>query len=318
LPLELLRSLDIDGHLRIGRVKVMNLTTEAIDTTLKAEDGNFRLHPLSAKLYQGGYRGDLRLNVQGDTPKLAMNESLSGVQAGPLLKDFLGKDYVTGKANVAAKLTAEGIEPTAIRKSLNGSGNFSFVNGQIKGLNIGQRIREAYALYQRQPKPTEETKQTDFSRLSGSFTVTNGLVKTRDLSARSPLFQVEGKGSADLVRERLDMRLDTTVVSDIRDATGERSGELTGEVIPITIKGRFDDPAIGVDVASVLKAKAKAALDAKKREAQQKLEQKKREAQQQLEQKKREAEARARERVEEEKKKLQQDLEDKFKDMLKF
>lgn len=307
LPLELLRSLDIDGRLRVGKVKVMNLTSEVIDTTLKADEGRFRLHPLSAKLYSGGYSGDLRLDVTKDTPRVAMDEKLSGVQSGPLLKDFLGKDYVTGTANLAAKMTAEGFDSMAIRKSLNGSGNFLFDNGQIKGMNIGQRIREAYALYKRQPKPSEEVKQTDFSRLAGSFTVKNGLVTTNDLSARSTLFQVDGKGSANLVNEKLDMRLDTKIVSDIRDATGERTGELTGEVIPVTIKGSFSEPDIGVDVASVLKAKAKAVIDKKKQEVQQK-----------LEQKKTEAEEKAKQRVEEEKKKLQKGVEDKLKNMLKF
>jgi len=307
LPLELLRSLDIDGRLRIGKVKVMNLTSEVIDTTLTANDGRFRLHPLSAKLYSGGYSGDLRMDVTEDTPKLAMDEKLSGVQAGPLLKDFLGKDYVTGAANLAAKMTAEGIDSLSIRKSLNGSGNFHFDNGQIKGLNIGQRIREAYALYKRQPKPAEEVKQTDFSRLEGSFIVKNGLVTTNDLSARSTLFQVDGKGSVNLVKEKLDLRLDTKIVSDIRDATGERTGEMTGEVIPVTIKGSFSEPDIGVDVASVLKAKARAVIDKKKQEVKQK-----------LEEKKTEAEDKAKQRVEEEKKKLQKGVEDKLKNMLKF
>jgi AsmA protein len=318
LPLELMRSLDIDGRLRIGKVKVMNLSSETIDATLKAKAGHFRLHPLSAKLYEGGYSGNLRLDVRSETPKLAMDEKLSGVQAGPLLKDFLGKDYVTGKADVAAKLTTQGLEPDVIKKNLNGNGHFSFDNGQINGLNIGQRIREAYALYKKEPKPSEEQKQTDFSRLSGSFSITNGLVKTRDLSARSPLFQVDGKGQADLVKEKIDMRLDTTIVSDIRDATGRRTGELAGQVIPVTIKGSFSEPKIGVDVASVLKAKVKSAVDEKKREAQQKLEQRKREEQQKLEQQKREAEDKAKQRLDKKKQDLQKKLDDKLKDMLKF
>jgi len=328
LPLDLLRSLDVDGRLRVAKVKVMNLSSESIDATLKAKQGRFSLHPLGAKLYGGSYAGDLRLDVVTDTPKLAMDETLSGVHAGPLLKDFLGKDYVTGTATLAAKMNAEGVEPLAIRKSLNGNGTFRFDNGQITGLNIGQHIREAYALYQGQPKPAEELKQTDFSQLNGSFSVINGVVSTSDLQARSTLFQVAGKGSADLVKERLDMRLDTTVVSDIRDATGERSGDLTGAVIPVTIKGSFGEPKIGVDVASVLKAKAQSAIDKKKREVQQqleqrkreeqqKLEQRKREEQQKLEQRKREEEAKAQQRLEEEKKRLQQELQDKFKNLLK-
>lgn len=296
LPLELLRSLDIDGSFKVAKVKVMNLHSNSILTTVRAEKGQFRVHPLSAKLYQGGYSGDLRFDVSTDTPKLGMDEKLSGVEAGPLLKDFLGKDYVTGKANLAAKMTARGIEPMAIRKSLNGNGSFSFDNGQVKGVNIGHLLRKAYALYKKQPVPAEEVQQTDFTALKGSFSVKDGLVTTKDLSARSPLFQVAGKGTAHLVSEKLDMRLDTTVVSALKDAANQNIDELEGVTVPITIKGSFGDPKFGVDVASVLRAKAKAAVEKKKEEVKEK----------------------AQERIEEEKKKLQKGLEDKLKNMLKF
>lgn len=285
LPLELLRSLDIDGTLKVGKVKVMNLRSDTIVTTLRAGKGLFRVRPLTANLYQGSYSGNLSFDVRKNTPVLGMDERLSGVSAGPLLKDFLGKDYVTGKANVMAKMSARGIEPMAIRKSLNGTGSFSFDNGQIKGVNIGQLIRNAYALYKKQPKPKEELKQTDFTALKGSFAVKNGRVTTRDLSARSPLFRVAGKGSAHLVTEKLDLRFDTTVVSDLKDAANQDIKELKGVTIPVTVKGSFGDPKFGVDVGSVLEAKLK---------------------------------AEANKRIEEEKKKLQKELEKKLKEMLKF
>lgn len=296
LPLDLLRALDVEGTLKVGKVKVMNLHSDTILATLRGQQGQFRVNPLSARLYQGAYSGDLRFDVRSDKPALGMNEKLSGVEAGPLLKDFLGKDYVTGKANVAAKMTARGIEPAAIRGSLNGNGSFSFENGQLKGVNIGQLIRKAYALYKKQPAPAEEVQETDFTALSGSFTVKNGLVSTNDLSARSPLFKVAGKGTAHLVSEKLDMRLDTTVVSDLKDAANQNIDELKGVMVPITIKGSFSEPKFGVDVGSVLRARAEAAVEKKKEEVREK----------------------AKERIEEEKKKLQKGLEEKFKDMLKF
>jgi AsmA protein len=307
LPLELLRSLDIDGTFKVGKVKAMNLHSDSIITTLKGEKGRFRLHPLSANLYQGKYSGDVGFDVSGKEAQLSMDERLSGVAAGPLLKDFMGKDYVTGTAELQAKMTATGIEPMAIRKSLNGNGSFSFAKGAVKGFNLGQLIRNADALYNKQPQPKEEVKETDFSDLRGSFAVKNGLVSTSDLSARSTLFQVDGKGTVNLVSEKLDLRLDTTIVSDIRDATGQRSGELRGEKIPVTISGSFSDPKFGVDLASVLQAKAQAEIDKKKAELQA-----------DIDRRKKAAEKEAQQRLDAEKQKLQKDLENKFKNMLKF
>ena len=296
LPLALLRSLNIDGSFTVGKVKVMNLRTDTIVTTVKARGGKFRIHPLSANMYQGSYSGDIGFDVSGKQPRLSLDEKLKGVQSGPLLKDFMGKEYVTGEAQLAAKMTARGLEPMAIRKTLNGTGSFKFANGAVNGMNLGHLIRKAYALYKQQPAPKEEKKATDFADLSGSFRVKNGLVSTRDLSARSPLFQVAGRGSANLVSEKLDLRLDTTIVSDIRDASGQRMGDMGGEKVPVTIKGTFSEPKFGVDIAAIFETKAKAEVEKKKAEVKKQVDKK----------------------VDEEKKKLEKGLEDKLKNMLKF
>ena len=336
LPLELLRSLDIDGSFRLGKVKVMNLHSSEIHKTLRAEKGLFRIHPIGAQLYGGIYGGDLRFDVRQDTPKLSMDEQLNGVQAGPLLKDFMGEDYASGKANLAIKASAEGLDPMQVRRTLNGSGSFSFEDGQIKGLNIGHLLRQGYALYKKQDAPAEETRQTDFTALRGSFTIRDGLVNTSDLSARSPVFQIAGKGSVNLVSEQLDMRLDTTIISSLKDAANQEINELRGLTVPITIKGSFADPKIGVDVGGVLRARLEQAVDEKKRELQQRLDAEKAEAQRRLDaekeaarlkakqeedalrQKAREEEEAARQRLEAEKKKREEELKDSLRDRLRL
>ncbi len=307
LPLKLLRSLDIDGSFNVDKVKVMNLRTDTIVTTVKGKGGKFRVHPLSANLYQGSYSGNLGFDVSGATPVIAMDEKLSGVQAGPLLQDFMGKPYVTGEANLAAKMTARGLAPMAVRKSLSGKGNFKFANGTVNGVNIGQKIRELYALYKKQPKPTKQDKSTDFANLSGSFTATNGLITTRDLKVDSPVLQVDGKGNVDLGSEKIDMRLDTVLAHDERDIAAGGSGELKGVKIPLTVKGTFSDPKFGVDFGSILKAKVDAEVEKKKAEAQA-----------EIDRKKKAAEAEAKRKLEAEKKKLEEQAKDKLKNLLKF
>jgi AsmA protein len=126
--------------------------------------------------------------------------------------------------------------------------------------------------------------------------VKNGLVSTSDLAARSPLFKVAGKGTAHLVSEQLDMRLDTTVVSDLKNAANQSIDELKGVMVPITIKGSFSEPKFGVDLASVLRARVKAEVEKKKEEVKEQVQ----------------------ERVDEEKEKLEKGLEDQLKNMLKF
>ena len=79
IPVEVIRPLDINGTLRIDRLKAMNLHSREIRITTLAKDGRVRLHPLGAQLYEGNYSGDIRLDATGDTPRLNLDESLSGV-----------------------------------------------------------------------------------------------------------------------------------------------------------------------------------------------------------------------------------------------
>ncbi len=91
LPVETLRSLDIDAAIRVGTLKAGGLTMKEVDFGLKAKDGLISAAPLSAALYGGTYQGNVELDARKDQPALKLDEKVSGVQFGPLLADLLGK-----------------------------------------------------------------------------------------------------------------------------------------------------------------------------------------------------------------------------------
>ena len=56
------------------------------------------------------------------------------------------------------------------------------------------KIRKAQAQLKGQPLPSEsEPNQTDFSELTGTATVTNGVIRNQDLAAKSPIGMKIGK-----------------------------------------------------------------------------------------------------------------------------
>ena len=278
LPLETLRALDLEGGIDIGRLQAMGLESRDIHLSARAEGGRVRLHPLRAALYEGRYAGDVRLDFTGATPGISMDESLSGVQIGPLLQDLQGKDLVRGTAELSAKLTAQGLEPDAVRKTLNGEAKFSVEDGALTGVNIAQLIREAYARYRGQPVPKEEgPRETDFTSLSGSASIVNGLVTNRDLAAASPLLRVDGRGEVNLVSERIDYVADIVLVKSLEGQQGRELEALKGLLIPLQIKGTLSDPGFQLDVDRVLREKAKSVIKEKESELKQRLEQEKKE-----------------------------------------
>ncbi len=258
IPLEALRSLDVLGQLRVGSLKISNLRITDVLLKLTGKDGIIKLNPVQAQLYDGNYDGHMQLNAQGKQLKVSVDEKLTAVQAGPLLKDLLGKDRLTGKATASAKLSFQGADAKAARKTLNGRSSFMFLDGAVKGINIGRMIREAKARLDGKPlPPSDEPVQTDFTELSGSVYFTDGVARNDDLQAKSPLLRVRGKGTADLPKEQVDYLLTTVVVGSGEGQGGKALEDLKGLQIPIKVTGNLQEPKYRLDLKTLLAAEGK-------------------------------------------------------------
>jgi AsmA protein len=239
---------------KVDRLKAFQLSSTDILIKLKAKDGRLRVHPAQARMYQGSYSGDLGLDVSGKQPKISMNEKLDGVQVGPLLKDLTGEDKLSGATRAGAVLTTGGQTQEALKKNLNGTLEFAFTNGSVKGFNLAALIRNAQARLKGETPPADQgPNQTDFSEMTGTAKVTNGVISNNDLKAKSPLLRVEGKGDVDLPRESLDYLLTAKIVGSLEGQGGKTLEELKGVAIPVQISGSFAEPDYQVRLDRVLK-----------------------------------------------------------------
>ena len=259
LPLESLRQLDLNGKMTIGQLKAFNLRSRDVEIQIKADDGVLEISPLKAQLYDGAADVDLKLDVRKDTPRVSVKESLTGVQAGPLLKDLTGDDPLLGIATVKADLKGVGNNVDEILKTLKGTAKFSFEDGAINGVNIAAVIRKAQAALAGQPAPKQEQpNRTDFALLSGSATVKNGLVKNDDLIMKSPLLRISGAGEVSLPEETIDYTLTTRFVGSLEGQGSEDRDTLKGVSIPVHVTGTFSEPSYTPDLAAVATEAVKA------------------------------------------------------------
>ncbi len=295
LPLELLRELKVEGGIKVGTLKLANARVSDIQLTINAKAGQLRLQPLKARLYGGQFEGDISVDVRKDVPRIVVNGSLQAVNVEPLLQDVLGEDTVSGVVSVQAKLRAQGLAVDAIKKTLNGTAQFQFKDGAVKGVNLGQLIREAYAKINQQPKPPKQDNQTDFAEMTGSVNIVNGVVNNDDLRVKSPLLRLSGKGRVDLPRERIDYRINAAIVESDQGQAGKELAELKSLTIPIKVSGTFAKPEFSLDLAPLLKKKAKQELQRQKAKLKEK----------------------AKQRLDEEKAKAKKRLKEKLKNKLK-
>lgn len=290
LPNELLRSLNISGDVKVGELQISNTHSTKLFMATKAKEGVIRLYPIKAQMYKGNYSGDIQLDARSNTPQLSMNEHLSNINIGPLLKDLMGNDKVQGVANLYAKLSARGTTPESFRKTLNGNAGFQFKNGIVKGLNIAAYERTLKAKLEGHPEPKDTGPlQTDFAEIKGTIQVTNGLAQNKDLGAALPHARIIGKGSANLVKETVDYTVYAKFTSRAEGQSGKTYEQMNKTPLPIRFSGPLTNPDISVDYKAVLKAEAKKRIDEKKAEVKRKLDEqrkaKEQEAKEKLKQK---------------------------------
>jgi AsmA protein len=267
-PVETLRQLRIDGKLLIDRLTVNQLHAEAVQVKVRGRDGKLTVDQQIGRFYDGLTKGSVNLDVTGKTPKMKINQSLSRVLAGPLLMDLMGDDKLLGSGSLDLNLTSTGGTVNKIKHSLSGNLNFDFRDGAVKGFNLAKMIRDTKAKLSGEAVPLSNgQEQTDFSELSGSATIVNGLVNNQQLLAKSPYLRVNGSGKANLVQESLDYTIRPVIVSTPKGQGGKGLEELVGIPIPVRIHGSWNDPQFNIQLAQILreqqKAKLKEKLDSK-------------------------------------------------------
>ena len=264
VDLSALKGLRARGRLRIGELQVQRVKLSKVATDVRVADGRAELGPNSASLYQGALAGALTLDA--NARRVTLKEKLSDVSIGPLTADLVQRNLIAGRGDVALDVDAAGSSVNAMKKSLAGSARLALRDGAIKGVNLGESLRKAQALISSKSTQTlsaDQAQQTDFSELSASFAIRNGVAHNDDLSAKAPLFRLTGAGDIDIAGERIDYRAKAAVVGTAEGQGGRELAQLRGLSIPVRIVGPFDALKYEIDYRAVAAETAKSRVKEK-------------------------------------------------------
>ena len=276
LDLSALRDLDASGQLRIGALQAMNLKASQVRAGVRAAAGRVTLSPLTADLYQGRLAGSA--SVAATAPvRVGLQQNLEGVAIGPLLKDLTGNDALQGRGNVTLDVNTAGATVGVMMKSLAGSARMELKDGAVRGINVAQVIRSAKALARGGSGGAAATggssdgkaakgDATDFSELTASFRIAQGVARNDDLAAKSPLLRVGGSGDIDLGASRIDYTVKATIVATLEGQGGPELQGLRGQTVPVKLSGPFSAIGWRIDFAAMAKEAAQSKVE-EKREA---------------------------------------------------
>jgi AsmA protein len=267
LPVELLRKLTMNGTINVGSATYDKLKPTNIVMTTKSANGNIQINPLKANIFKTNILVNAGLDVRGKVPKYSVKTNTKNLPIGELLVAVADTDILSGKGMMNADIATAGERVSEFKKNLNGNAAVDLKDGAVKGFNLAQIIRDAKAkIGGTSTTTTDKEAKTDFSSLVAQVTIKNGIVTTKKLAAQAPFMRINGSGTVDLPKEKLNYLVQTKIVASDKGQGGEDLKDLNGLTIPVKLKGNLMDPSISLDLESLVSQKAKAEIEKKKEE----------------------------------------------------
>jgi AsmA protein len=236
-PIDLtpLKAADVDFSLSAGGLQYRKIQVGKSALGLKLVNGRFEADLTELALYKGAGKGKVVLDGSGAVPGVEADFNLSGVQIQPLLHDAADLDRISGTGGFTTAITGHGKSQREIIGALNGKGDLNFANGVIKGLNLVGMVKNVAASFQGAQSGAD---QTDFSNLTGTYTITNGILRNTDLQLKSAEVPMTGAGTVDLPHRSVDYKITPKIAGAI--------------AVPVVIKGPWDNLSYQPDLAGMV------------------------------------------------------------------
>lgn len=248
IDVALLDLFDADAKLSVGRLIVRDIKVGQSDLVLALQNRVARTTFERVQLYDGTGRGTITIDGSGTTPTIAANLVVDGIAAAPLLRDAADIDWLAGRGRLTVAVTAQGATERQLVAKLEGRVETVFADGAVSGFNVGKVVRGLGQgkLTGLQSSPAEKT---DFSQLSASFDIADGIATNKDLTLVSPLLRVSGAGRVILPERQIDYLVRPKIVSDGAGQGG--AIDLAGIEVPVQISGSWDRPSFTPDLSKI-------------------------------------------------------------------
>ena len=236
-----------------GGLKIQDMTIGRSDLSIRVRNGVMKADLTELALYQGLAKGTISLDATRSRPALTSKLSIAGVALAPFLKDAAHTDRFEGTGTFDLNLAGAGRSQAEIIASLGGNASIKFLDGAIKGVDLNQIAAIVNAFTGDDEKSDEETEEataeakgsgekTEFVELGGTFDIAKGIVRTGDLKLINELISVSGRGTINLPKQTLDLRL--------HPGQSQSDGGLK---VALRVTGPWSDPKFTPDASALIK-----------------------------------------------------------------
>ena len=229
-----LDAIDADINLVAKSVNLGLSQLGRTDVKLRLRSGAVNLTLREVRAFDGVITGVVGF-TGGDAVSFTTDLTAKAVQLEPLLGRFLDMHRLTGSGNTTMKMSGTGGSLYQIMHSLSGNGTLRIDNGSFKGVDLAammRNLKQAFGGFE---------GATEFTSLTGTFTMKKGVLQNVDMLMVSPLFKAEGKGRINVG----DQSMHYTVTPST----------LSGDVqvsVPVNITGPWSNLSFQPDMAGLV------------------------------------------------------------------
>ncbi|HEH9438521.1 TPA: AsmA family protein [Aeromonas sobria] len=251
--LSALKGLDLDGRLQLGSLRLKGLDLGAVDLQVLLAKGLLTLKQFNATVAGGQVTANGVLDARQQPASYKVHKQVAGVNIRPLLQTLAHSDLLEGKGDLDVQVQGRGLSALALRNQMQGNVTLKLSDGALHGINLPEMIREARAtLTGKGGEQVKEARKTDFSVLTASFQIADGIARSKDIQLFAPALRVKGEGQTALVPESLDFLFLTSIVESSKGQGGKDLDELQEITIPVRIGGHWQAPSYQLDVKALL------------------------------------------------------------------
>ncbi|KAE9622979.1 AsmA family protein [Aeromonas veronii] len=248
-----LKGVELDGRLQLGSLRLKGLDLGAVDLQVVLARGLLTLKQFSATVAGGQVSANGVLDARQQPATYKVHKQVAGVNIRPLLQTLAQSDLLEGKGDLDVQVQGRGLSALALRNGMQGKVTLKLSDGALHGINLPEMIREARAtLSGKGAEQVKEARKTDFSALTASFQIANGIARSNDIQLFAPALRVKGEGQTALVPESLDFLFLTAIVESSKGQGGKDVDELKEITIPVRIGGHWQAPSYQLDVKALL------------------------------------------------------------------
>ncbi len=238
-PIDLspLKVADVDFSLSANSILYRKIAIGKSALTLQLKNGRLEANLTEMALYQGKGTGKVVADGSAVVPQIGSSFNLSGIAIQPLAHDAADFDRLTGAGAMSFDVAGHGHSQREIISSLDGKGSLNLANGKIEGVNLMAFMKNAVSSVAGEKSGGNET---NFGALTGTYTITNGILHNNDLKLTSPEVPSTGAGTVDLPLRQVDYKLTPSVAGLV--------------AVPVAITGPWDNLSYRPDLSGIAKS----------------------------------------------------------------